>query len=225
MQSSPRTPTRRRQSDIDDSFTSPNQQSAGYTLQSSSHRRPSHSRQSSLYSIPSPLTPRPVSFGTVNGFDGAVDSGNGLGNLADELAEAWDEDAEVDAEDGQEISYNGHAQIVEESLQRHQKDIHVGFSELGELSGLPVSSPKASMLSKHRRKRSQYDGSDHFDDSDLEDTPKYSESLEARMAAVESLVQQGTEWNGGDADNTVQRVADSLRDLESQSSLEQGATR
>ena len=225
---SSRTPTCRRQSDIDDSFTSLGQQSAGHSPQSnyfSNPQRLSHSRQSSLYSIPSPSAPRPVSFGVVGGFDSSLDSGNGLGNLADELAGAWDEDAEVDADGGQEISWNGHAQIVEEGLQRHQKDTCSVVSEIEERSGLSLSSTKPSMLSKHRQKRFQYDHSDHLDDYDLEGALEFSSLLEARIAAVESLVRQGAESNGGDADNSVQRLADSLRDLGSQSSLEQSATR
>lgn len=60
--------------------------------------RPTRSRQSSLYSLHSPSTPRPNSshsqeFGFANGPGTPGASGNGLGNLADELAEAWDEDA------------------------------------------------------------------------------------------------------------------------------------
>ena len=45
------------------------------------------------------------------------------------------------------------------------------------------------------------------------------------MATVESLARRGTESNGGDADMIVQRVAESLKDLGSQSVLEHSATR
>ena len=78
---------------------------------------------------------------------------------------------------------------------------------------------------KHRRQNSYYDGSEYGDDSDFEDATGIFPSLEARMATVESLARRGTESNGGDADMIVQRVVESLKDLGSQSGLEQSATR
>lgn len=229
MHPTPRTPTRRRHSDIDDSFTSASQQSASYSPQSngfSSSQLPFHSRQSSLYSIPSPSIPRPISSGTVNGFDSALASGSGLGNLADELAEAWDDDAEADGEDEQEISYISNIEAPEEGLQRCQKNRDLMFSEVEEPFGIASGLPDPSALSEHRRKHSRYNnGFEDVHGFELEGVMKILPSLEVRMNAVESLVRLGAESNGGDADKVVQRVADFLRELGSQSSLEQSVTR
>lgn len=242
MHSSPSTPTRRRHSSgIDPTLAFASPQSSSYSPQNngSSDRRPYHSRTSSLYSIPSASTLRPSShderggFGITNGLGSSSDPGNGLGNLADELAEAWDE--EGDADDGSsEIHSAERGQIwngnmgTSETLQHGHKKEDTGFPtspSSAEPSTIFISPQKPSTWLKHRRQNSQYDGSEYGDDSDFEDTTNISASLEARMAAVESLVRRGTESNGSDADMIVQRVAESLKDLRSQSSLEQSATR
>ncbi|KAL8999721.1 MAG: hypothetical protein Q9169_001538 [Polycauliona sp. 2 TL-2023] len=70
-----------------------------------------------------------------------------------------------------------------------------------------------------------YDGSDYGDDSDLEDVRGIPSSLEHRLAAIESLARRGVESNGSGADTVVVRVAESLRDLVSQTGVETGASR
>lgn len=194
-----------------------------------------------MYSIPSASTLRPSShderggFGIVNGLGSASDSGNGLGNLADELAEAWDEEGDADADEGssgihgveREQIWNGNMG-TSEALQHGLKKEDSGFPmspSSAEPSTIFISPQKPLTLLRHRRQNSHYYGSEYGDDSDFEDTTDISASLEARMAAVESLVRRGTESNGSDADMIVQRVAESLKDLGSQSSLEQSATR
>jgi len=240
MPSSPRTPTRRRKSSavsIDISYTSPSPQSNGYHS-----KRPSISnRRSSQYSVATPMPPRPISshdrnvdFGYCNDYGNVqdVESSNGLGNLADELAEAFDEDEEGEAlEDVLGVQYDGAEDVA--------RDEHPSFrNALKENNGIPIpqkpqpirelslSPPKQKTWSRHHhRENSVYDGSDYGDDNDLEGVDGISASLDARMAAVESLARRGTENNGSDKDTVVQRVADALKDLGSQAGVEDGASR
>lgn len=245
MPSSPPTPTRHRKSssiDIDLSFTSASPQSNGYTS-----KRPFNSRRSSQCSVHSPSTPRPISsldrsgyFGSSNGLDDSVDprNANGLANLADELAEAFDEEDKDGHELGDEVPetlYDRAEAIRHDQKKENEHSIFGNCSPKDQsisalpvrqaTSGLYLSPPKQSLRSRHTRKNSQYDGSDYGDDSDLDDTHCIPPSLEARLSAVESLARRGTEANGSDADRIVQRVADSLKDLGSQAGVENGATR
>lgn len=241
MPSSPATPTRRRHSSgVDPALKYASPQSSSHSLRNKgcSDRRPYHSPTSSLYSIPSPSTPRPIlSYDGRGSFGNASDSGNGLGNLADELAEAWDEEVEADADEGLSGTLSDQRELIcnenigmSELQQEHKKNISIdnglpASSSSAEPSAIFLSPQKPSTRIKHRRQNSHYDGSEYGDDTDFEDAIGISPSLEARMAAVESLARRGTESNGSDADMIVQRVAESLKDLGSQSGLEQSATR
>ena len=242
MPSSSPTPTRHRKSSSiapDLSFTSANPQSNDYCA-----KRPSNSRRSSQYIVASPPTPRPTSlhdtsgyFESSVGFDDLGDPGNAnsLGNLADELAEAFDEEDDNRLDFGDDVSETLHDR-AEAIRYDHLKENEHPTSRNGDRKGHAISvSPVRQATSdlslspierpfsaRHKRKNSQYDGSDYGDDSDLDGL---SPSLEARLAAVESLVRRGTEANGSDADEIVQRVADSLKDLGSQAGVENGATR
>ena len=241
MPSSPRTPTRRRQSSIksiDLSFSLPSPQSNGR-----SSRNHSFSRRSSQYSIHTPTTPRPPSsndrnrnFFEHNGFSEFGESGkgeekgNGLGNLADELAEAWDEDAEAEDMshshfDGQRESGNALINGYTTGVQQELGIVKCPSPTIDNASNMSLSPPKILYRSKHQRQNSQYDGSDYGDDSNLENPDGIPSSLEARIAAIESLARRGKEANGSEADNVVQRVADSLKDLPSQSGVENGTSR
>lgn len=159
--------------------------------------------------------------GSSNGFGSAVGSGNGLGNLADELAEAWDEEGE---EDPSEVHANGYAAPTSPHLEV-DNSMSNGFAScpLPQQSEHSLSPARPSFRTKHRRKTSQYDGSDYG--SDPGETKGISSSLEARMAAIEHLARRGTEANGSDADTAIPRVAESLRDLGSQAGVENGASR
>ena len=245
MPSSPSTPTRRRKSSngpVDLSFTSATSQSNLYRA-----KPPSSSRRSSPCSLASPFTPRPVSshdrsgyFESSNGFDDQVDplSSNSLGNLADELAEVFDGEDENERELEDPVPETlyarakaiGHDQSKENehaiSRDSNQKGHAISTSPVRHPTpDFSLSPPIQSIRSRHTRTNSQYDASDYGDDSGLEDTHTISPSLEARLAAVESLVRRGTEANSSDADEIVQRVADSLKDLGSQARVENGATR
>lgn len=184
--------------------------------------------------MPSPTTPQPApsydrsgDYDLPNGFSNEVepDNANGLGNLADELAEAFDEDAdEVIAGELREAWYNG---TEDETNGYPRKENHGTTSSLPQPSReRSLSPPKQPTRSKHHpRQTSQYDGSDYGDDSDLERTDGISLALEARMAAIEGLARRGTGLNGSDLDKVVYRVVDHLKDLGSQSNIENGASR
>ena len=142
--------------------------------------------------------------------------GNGLGNLADELADAWDDE---EAEEEPDMNFQEMTTEVEVT---RDSGVDVGES--------PANGNKAAHLApqpngkSHKRQGSEYDGSDYGEDSDLE-SPGMPVGLVARMDQIESLVRRGTESNGTDMDSVVQRVVDGLRDLGSQSGVESGATR
>ena len=228
--SSPRTPNRRRRSSgMSSTFSPINTYGNGYST-----TRPQHSRKSSFNSMQSPSTSRPMSshsrngeFGLSNGFGDAIDSGNGLGNLADELAEAWDEGEGPSEEQSFVNGSHNDAQLAPSTpphLEFHDSMSNgVASSPLPQQSKQSLSPTKPSFRTKHRRKTSQYDGSDYG--SDPEETEGISPALEARMAAVECLARRGLETNGSEADNIVQRFAASLQDLGSQASVENRASR
>ena len=191
------------------------------------------SRRTSLYSIPSPSTSQPSysherqgSFGVANGFGGVADQGNGLGNLADELAEVWDDDGQGEpAEGASEPKVDG-IDAIPDGLGFSSKIDATGRLESSPISrdpSSPSSPTKRRSRPQHHRQFSRYSESDYggsFDAKGDKDTP-----LSAQMADIESLARQGLGSNGSEPDPIVQRVANSLKDLGSQASLENGTTR
>lgn len=183
----------------------------------------------------SPETPRQRNSQILNGdrrmsedYMGAVDSGGGLGNLADELADAWGDGEGYEDASGLEGA-NGHAENMD------------GFHEDADTSGQgtprePMSPDQAGGLqpprsrvrqtqNRHRRTESQYDGSDYGNDSDFDELGQVSPNLERRMAGIESLARRGIEENGSSTDQIISRFIESLRDLGAQSAIENGAAR
>jgi hypothetical protein len=172
--------------------------------------------------------------------DGGGDGG--LGNLADELGDVWDEDdegAEVEYMDemdlppeeingiGVAIDHDGSAGLEGSPTVNGVRDSGVAMQSSSPESKATLS-PQAAVRQngrRHQRQRSLYDGSDYGDDSDLEANEGISAGLEKQMAVVESLVRRGLEENGSPSDQVVKRVVDRLRDLGSQSTIETGATR
>ncbi|KAF2110044.1 hypothetical protein BDV96DRAFT_615388 [Lophiotrema nucula] len=236
MSSPPRTPThrptsshRRQPSSLDMSHNTPS-------------RRYSLNRRSSGYS---PMTPRSSQdfehSSPAHGFDGGAD--NGLGNLADELGDFYDEDeemAEGEFDDELELPQddtNGIGVALDHDGSYGVDSGHgvngVRDSGVAMPSSSPSQDSKATLSPqtirqnsrRHQRQRSMYDGSDYGDDSDLEANEGISPALEARMAAVESLARRGLEENGSSSDQVVKRVVEKLRDLGSQTGIENGTTR
>jgi len=147
---------------------------------------------------------------------GAVPS-NGLGNLADELADAWDDEEGEDEEPNMNFQDGG-----EEAGLTRDSGVDVESSP-AQVVGKPSSlTPPA--VKGHRRQPSDYDGSDYGGDSDME-SPVIPPGLQSRMDQVESLARRGTENNGTERDGVVERVIEGLKGLGGQSGVEGGATR
>jgi hypothetical protein len=154
---------------------------------------------------------------------GGAAPSNGLGSLADELADAWGED-----EDDEEPDMNFQEAVPEEEEGEEEEVVRD--------SGIDVDSSRTQQPTKstslaapasgrhHQRRPSDYDGSDYGAGSDM-DSPGMPPALVSRIDLVESLARRGTESTGGDQDNVVKRVVDGLKDLGGQSGVEGGATR
>ena len=219
-------PTRRRNSSsisLHPSSTSASPEAVGQ-----SSKRPIDSRNSSESSLASPSTHDLFGFSdNSNRLDGPTDSdnANGFGNLADELAGAFD----VEEEEEEHGLHNGASQglsdgaeaIRHDRFKENEHPVSIDGNQDGlavstasarqSISDLSLSLPKPFFRPGHLRNNSQHDGSEYGDDSDLEAT--HSPLLKSRLATVENLARRGTEANGSDIDEIVQRVADSLRDL------------
>ncbi|KAL8726012.1 MAG: hypothetical protein Q9166_006986 [cf. Caloplaca sp. 2 TL-2023] len=160
-----------------------------------------------------------------------------LGNLADELTEAWGEDGggnyqsgNAVGEDGADGPPNGDSAHGWPTLEIHHdggismpKISHNIINDNRSLS--PSKQPARSRNHRTVSHASDYDGSDYGDNSALEDVKGVSASLEHRLAFIESLARRGTESNGSGADTVTLRVLDALRDLSSQAGVETGASR
>lgn len=132
-----------------------------------------------------------------------------MGNLADELADAFSESGD---EDDFDDTGDGHD---EQTGEQNTGKVTEGSGD-GSLS-LPLRDRK-----NHRRKESAYDGSEYGSESDL-DSSGLPPNLVARIDAIESLARRGTESYG--QDDVVKNVTEALRDLGSQSSVEGSASR
>ncbi|KAL2074537.1 hypothetical protein VTL71DRAFT_8315 [Oculimacula yallundae] len=152
---------------------------------------------------------------------------NGLGNLADELADAWEEGEEEEDED-YEPDMNFQEGGDENREPTRDSGVDVASSPVQAQPKSANLTPPIMMLGTvgrgHRRQPSEYDGSDYGGDSDLE-SPGMPPGLVARMDAVESLARRGAENNGTDRDGVVMRVIEGLKDLGGQSGVEGNATR
>jgi len=167
----------------------------------------------------------------MNGSDGLANELGGYGeSLADELG-GWDEASE---EEG----------VVENSFQDREdhSDLMISDVSRGRDSGIDLLSsptcpdtrpPKPAVPNLkvpaqksigHARSNLDYDGSEYGSESDLEESQLVSASLEARLAAVESLARRGI-GNVVGQNNVVTRTKELLKDLGGQTSLETAAAR
>ncbi|KAK4238492.1 hypothetical protein C8A03DRAFT_43766 [Achaetomium macrosporum] len=178
----------------------------------------------------------------ISGGAGGGGGDGGLGNLADELAGAFSDGEDYD-DAYEEGDYGDHDQEGDEEQRAPGISLEdttgEGKEDVVRDSGVDVGSPskagrgsndKASLGLPtpngrgHRRKGSEYDGSEYGSESDLE-SPGMPPRLVEKMDEVESLARRGTEKNGSVADGAFKRVTEGLRDLGSQAGIEGGATR
>ncbi|KAL2834070.1 hypothetical protein BJY01DRAFT_253219 [Aspergillus pseudoustus] len=154
-------------------------------------------------------------------FGAAAEGGGGLGNLADELADAWeDDDGGYGYASGQEAAPSD-SQSLEHMATRTPSP---GY--LSDRDALQPPRPRQrNGTNRHRRHESQYDGSDYGNDSDLEEVADMSPGLENQLAAIESLARRGLENNGSESDHVIDRAVLALQDLGSQSGIENNAMR
>lgn len=152
-----------------------------------------------------------------------------MGNLADELADAFSDsgdegeytDGDVNSDmfggegEGQSNDQMDEIEDTEDTSSPKKQG-----SDRAKAMNLTLLSPRR----KHQRQTSNYDGSEYGSESDL-DSPGMPPGLVSKMDAVESLARRGTENYGGPADDVFRRVTNALRDLGSQSSVEASASR
>ncbi|KAI5867124.1 hypothetical protein GGS23DRAFT_161701 [Durotheca rogersii] len=199
------------------------------SYQNSSPAMSSNSRRLSKSSLQEPLTPlrNSMNESELNELSGGgIVQDNGLGNLADELADALSgsgEDEEFYEDERGSQSRDSAGQDRLDGTRDSGVDIASQPSQQGRAKSTSLSVPSPSGRG-HRRTGSVYDGSEYGSESDL-DSPGMPPSLVAKIDAVESLARRGTESNGGPTDGVFKRVTDGLRDLGSQSSVEGSTTR
>ena len=242
MPSSPRTPTRRRKSSsFEQSYSSSKPTGGSSPGKHRSKRTSNNSWPSPQSALQSSFPDDSFGFGESSQLDTAAEDSNGLGNLADELDEAWNGgDALPQAGDNAAPTKEGSQSPdgIDGLRGRPMLEIHQPWPSTSNMNAVvlhheandtrSLSPPKRSTRTKHQRKpsaMSDYDGSDYGDASDLETVEGISASLEHRLAAIESLARRGTESNGSDEDNIVSRVTESLGYLASQTVVETGASR
>lgn len=138
-----------------------------------------------------------------------------MGNLADELADAFSDSGEEGDYDPEPTDQAQHANDASRGATANDEPRR----NEGDAASLLSPRPKG-----HQRKTSLYDGSDYGSDSDL-DIAGIPPSLMAKIDAVENLTIRGTDNYGGTADDVLKRVIQELRDLGSQSSVEGSASR
>ena len=196
---------------------------------------PGSPRTPRLSAPPSPVTPRQNTTDMNGAHRESVDysadaGGGGLGNLADELADAWEQEEEgYGYASGQETGPAGSQQMDhsdgEDAYLQSVRDMRSG-SPSGEYSPQSRNNRlRATQARQHRRQESHYDGSDYGPDSDLDEAADISPALESQMADIESLVRRGIENNGSESDHVIQRTVEALRDLGGQSGIENSAMR
>lgn len=214
---------------MDDSPVSPGTTGEnGLALQS-----PRSPRTPRISAPPSPTAARHNSH-SMNGsqresvdYSAETGGGGGLGNLADELADAWEQEEDgYGYASGQESARTGSQQMDQsDGEDAYMQSVH-NMRSGSPTAGSPARNRlRAPHLRQHRRQESHYDGSDYGNDSDLDETADISPALESQMADIESLARRGVENNGSENDHVIQRTVEALRDLGGQSGIENSAMR
>ncbi|PHH58787.1 hypothetical protein CDD82_2721 [Ophiocordyceps australis] len=153
---------------------------------------------------------------------------SGMGNLADELADAFSDFGE-EYEADEYLNESGaitKQQTETEAMLDTKTPANITQPSKLTLTNNSEGSLNIPFFPKrgHHRKGSEYDGSEYGSESDL-DSAGMSPTLVAKIDAVESLARRGTESYGGPADDVFKRVIDGLRDLSSQSTVEGSTSR
>ncbi|EXJ56689.1 hypothetical protein A1O7_07033 [Cladophialophora yegresii CBS 114405] len=172
---------------------------------------------------------------------------NGMGNLADELEQAWDD--EVDEEEGQSIFLEGlrEGDVAQDSsmMRDNQSPMHdLGFgmvsqSPRDQINGLSPTAnvplnrrdsqpPEPKKPGAHQRHESAYDGSDYGPESEAEQEDEtLSPMLRKRLRDIENLTRMcvNPEDAVSEGGGTVRRVISGLKDLGPQANIEYGVTR
>ncbi|KAI1126799.1 hypothetical protein F5Y10DRAFT_205113 [Nemania abortiva] len=221
MSRSPHTPRHSRHSRHSSAFDP--------TYSSTSPNMSPSARRQSKSSFHEPLTPLRQSMNEAEfhnfgvGGDGGGGQDNGLGNLADELADALSGSGDEDEYYGDDYEAQEDGNDLVDGVRDSGVDVasQIDLPDRTKSSSLSVPSPNPR---GHRRTESAYDGSEYGSESDL-DSPGMPPSLVAKMDAVESLARRGTENTGSPMDGVFGRVTDGLRDLGSQSGVEGSTTR
>jgi hypothetical protein len=154
---------------------------------------------------------------------------NELGDsLADELGE-WDEEDDEDLdEDDEDLEDDDDEELHEteelEGVEPRERDSGIDITS----SPLTKDAQKHSALPTrslgHRRKGSDYNGSEYGSESDFEESQLINASLEARLAEIEALARRGTGDTAG-MENVIVRATKQFKDLGGQSGIETGVTR
>ncbi|ERF74463.1 hypothetical protein EPUS_03901 [Endocarpon pusillum Z07020] len=216
----------------------------------SSSRRSSRTSQTSIPYFPT--TPR-HSLGkrdsaslsiASDGLYGELGEGEDMDNLADELADAWDENGE---EEPGSSFLDGLREGSAEPLSLHDEICsgnNVGSPEFHSVRSPttplrkpvvddPLGSPtrsagniRRSTSLQHREDESRCMGSNYADDSDLEEAKVISPALARQMTNIEALARQCLNDDSvSEAGGVVLRTTLALQDLGPQSSIENGVTR
>lgn len=156
---------------------------------------------------------------------GSIEPGGGLGNLADELADAWGDGEGYDDASGIDINDQGNNVHHEDEHSSGEQTPREQTSPTNTNNLQPPRNRQKTIQNRHRRTESQYDGSDYGNDSDFEEGSEFSPNLERRLAGIESLARRGIEENGSSNDQIIQRFVEGLKDLGAQSGIENGAAR
>ena len=175
--------------------------------------------------------------------------GNGVGNLADELEQAWDDDEDegpsnfLDGLREGDIEQNSTMHDLQSPYEIN--DMHdFGFGmvmqspqsaqDYGQASTLHIphrrkdSEPKNNKKLGHQRHESAYDGSDYGPESDLEGQEEgLPPILRKRIRDIENLTRMcvNPEDAVSEGGGTVKRTIQGLKDLGPQANIEYGVTR
>lgn len=163
-------------------------------------------------------------------------------NLADELADAWDEDGA--AEPGSSF-LEGLREGSVDALSLHDEMVNGSIYDQSGIHGTSPTSPLQKPIvdawltsptrsagnvgrdasRRHTRGESGYSESDYRKASGVEGAEWMSQAMAREMAKVEALARGLHDDSVSEAGGVVSRTVTALRDLGAQSSIEQGVTR